>query len=92
MPSVHVGWSAWAAYAAWSALRDEHPRGAMLAWVFPMAMVADVFATGNHYVLDVVGSALLLVASITVARVWGRLVGRPDLEIRLRGRVSSVRG
>jgi hypothetical protein len=34
----------------------------------------NFFATGNHYVLDVVGSALLLFASIAVARVWGRLV------------------
>jgi hypothetical protein len=55
-----------------------HPRGALLVWVFPVVMVADVFATGNHYVLDVVGSGLLLVASIAVARGWGRLVGRRD--------------
>ena len=73
MPSVHVGWSAWAAYAAWCALRRAHPRGALLVWVFPIVMVADVFATGNHYVLDVVGSAVLLVASIAVARGCGRL-------------------
>lgn len=38
-----------------------------------MVMVADVVATGNHYVLDVVGSALLLVASIAAARAWSRL-------------------
>lgn len=73
MPSLHVGWSAWAAYATWFALRRAHPRGALLAWVFPVVMVADVFATGNHYVLDVVGSALLLGASIAVAHVWSRL-------------------
>lgn len=78
MPSLHVGWSAWAAYGAWYALQRAYPRGALLAWVFPIVMVADVFATGNHYVLDVVGSALLLVASIAVARVWGHLVERPD--------------
>jgi hypothetical protein len=77
MPSLHVGWSAWAAYAAWLALRGGHPRGALLAWVFPMVMVADVFATGNHYVLDVVGSAVLLAASLAVARVWGGLTERP---------------
>jgi PAP2 superfamily len=76
MPSLHVGWSAWAAYTAWSALRPTHPRAAWLAWAFPMVMVAVVFATGNHYVLDVVGSAALLGASVAVARVWGRLVER----------------
>jgi hypothetical protein len=77
MPSLHVGWSAWCAYAVWSALRTSHPRAALLAWVFPLAMVLDVIATGNHYVLDVVGSAVLLVASIGVAAAWGRLAPHP---------------
>lgn len=72
MPSLHVGWSALAAYAAWCALHDRHPRAALLVWLFPAVMVVDVFATGHHYVLDVAGSAVLLVASIAVARLWGR--------------------
>jgi hypothetical protein len=76
MPSLHVGWSAWCAYAVWSALRRSHPRLALLAWVFPLVMVVDVFTTGNHYVLDVVGSAALLALSIVAARVWARLSGR----------------
>jgi len=76
MPSLHVGWSAWAAYAAWSALRPTHPRAAALAWLFPAVMVADVLVTGNHYLLDVVGSGVLLVASIALARGWGRLAAR----------------
>ncbi len=48
MPSLHVGWSAWCAYAAWLALRGSHPRAALLAWLLPLVMVADVLATGNH--------------------------------------------
>jgi hypothetical protein len=73
MPSLHVGWSALAAYALWYAERARHPRAALLAWVFPAVMVAVVFTTGNHYVLDVVGSALLLIASIATAHLWSRL-------------------
>ena len=73
MPSMHVGWSMWCAYAVWSALRGSHPRLALLAWVFPLVMIADVFITGNHYVLDVVGSAALLALSIIAARLWARL-------------------
>lgn len=69
MPSLHVGWSAWCAYAVWSALRGAHPRLALLAWVFPLVMAVDVLTTGNHYVLDIVGSAALLALSIVVARV-----------------------
>lgn len=70
MPSVHVAWSAWAAYAAWCALRDQHPRAALAVWAFPALMVAVVFTTGNHYVLDVVGSVLVLALAIEVADVW----------------------
>ena len=72
MPSLHVGWSALCAYAAWLALRRTHPRLALLAWLFPAVMVAVVITTGNHYVLDVVGSAVLLTVSITAAIVWDR--------------------
>jgi hypothetical protein len=76
MPSLHVGWSAWCAYAVWSALRASHPRLALLAWVFPLLMVADVLTAGNHYVLDVVGSAVLLAVSVAAVSVWERLADR----------------
>jgi membrane-associated phospholipid phosphatase len=72
MPSLHVGWSALCAYAAWLALRDKHPRLALLAWLFPMVMVAVVITTGNHYVLDVAGSGVLLTISIVAATAWDR--------------------
>jgi hypothetical protein len=76
MPSLHVGWSLWCAYAVWSALRSGHPRLALSSWIFPVLMAADVVATGNHYVLDVAGSLGLLAVSIVAAWAWGRLAGR----------------
>jgi hypothetical protein len=76
MPSLHVGWSLWCAYAVWSALRVAHPRLALLSWIFPLLMAADVLATGNHYVLDVAGSIVLLAVSIVAASMWGRLAER----------------
>ncbi len=39
-------------------------------------MVVVVLATGNHYVLDMVGSAVLLAASIAVMSGWGHLAER----------------
>jgi hypothetical protein len=39
-------------------------------------MTAVVLTTGNHYVLDVAGSAGLLVVAIGAAAVWGFLVER----------------
>lgn len=76
MPSVHVAWSAWAAYAAWCALRVRHSRAALAVWAFPVLMVAVVFTTGNHYVLDVVGSVLVLAVAIELAEPWDRAAAR----------------
>jgi PAP2 superfamily len=76
MPSLHVGWSLWCAYAVWSALRPAHPRLALLSWAFPLGMVAVVLTTGNHYVLDVAGSAGMLILSIAAASVWGHVADR----------------
>jgi hypothetical protein len=73
MPSMHVGFSLWCAYAVWSALRAAHPRAALLSWGFPLVMTAVVLTTGNHYVLDIVGSVVLLVVSIGAVSVWSRL-------------------
>ena len=72
MPSLHVGWSALCAYAAWLALRGKHPRLALLVWLFPTVMVAVVITTGNHYVLDVAGGLLLLALAIATGRAWDR--------------------
>lgn len=74
MPSMHVGWSLWCAYAVWSALRATHPRLALLSWIFPLLMTAVVLTTGNHYVLDVAGGVALLVVSIAAASIWGHVV------------------
>ncbi|VVJ16447.1 Uncharacterised protein [Amycolatopsis camponoti] len=79
MPSMHVGWSLWCAYAAWTALRGTHPRLALASWSFPLLMAADVLATGNHYVLDIAGSVALLAVSVVVASLWGRRDGSGKL-------------
>jgi PAP2 superfamily protein len=73
MPSLHVGWALWCAYAVWSALHGTHPRLALLSWWFPLLMAADVLATGNHYVLDIAGSLALLTVSVVAASMWARV-------------------
>ena len=71
MPSLHVGWSALCAYAAWLVLRGGHRRSA-LGWLFPVIMIGVVITTGAHYVVDVFGSAVLLTVSIALATGWDR--------------------
>lgn len=73
-PSMHVGWSALSAYAAWLVLRRRHPRAGLLVWLYPAAMVGVVITTGNHYVLDVVGTAVLFAAAIAAAAVLPAMV------------------
>ncbi|MDQ2852201.1 MAG: phosphatase PAP2 family protein [Actinomycetota bacterium] len=72
MPSLHLGWSALGAYAAWCSLRGTHRRLAPLVWSFPLVMIMVVITTGAHYILDLVGSMVLLVTSLTAATVWNR--------------------
>jgi PAP2 superfamily protein len=91
MPSMHVGWSLWCAYAVWSALRGTHPRLALLSWLFPLLMAADVLGTGNHYVLDIAGSVALLAVSIFAASMWGRLVAR-RIPAKTQERAPILRG
>ncbi|GAA0537609.1 hypothetical protein GCM10010172_18740 [Paractinoplanes ferrugineus] len=79
MPSMHVAWAAWCAYAVWTALRPGHPRAALLAWGWPLLMTAVVLTTGNHYVLDVVGSAVLLAAAVAATRLLSAIFARAPL-------------
>ncbi|MFG6200361.1 phosphatase PAP2 family protein [Nonomuraea sp. JJY05] len=44
--------------------------------IFPLGMAAVVLITGNHYVLDIAGSAVLLIVSIAVVSAWDHLAER----------------
>ena len=92
MPSMHTAWSLWCGYAAWCALRATRPRLALLPWLFPLGMITVVLTTGNHFVLDIVGSAALLAVSVAVASVWGRLaVTTPGRGLRAATASSAAR-
>ena len=66
MPSLHVGWDllmgiALVTYASHLALR-------VIGAVLPVAMVASVVLTANHYVLDAVAGAALVLVSYALTR------------------------
>ncbi|MFF3927779.1 bifunctional glycosyltransferase 87/phosphatase PAP2 family protein [Streptomyces hirsutus] len=60
MPSLHFGWSLWCGLA----IAIIAPRMWMkaLGLLHPLFTVAAIVATGNHWVLDAVGGALVVVA------------------------------
>ena len=68
MPSMHLGWAAWSALAAWRILPRK--RWTALVWLYPVLTSLDVMATGNHYLSDVVAGALLFAVSQLVADRW----------------------
>ena len=58
MPSMHVGWALWCAIVVVSVLRT---RWRHLAWLYPICTTVVVVATANHYVVDAIGGALVVV-------------------------------
>ncbi len=79
MPSLHIAWAGWCTIALWRISERRWLRA--LALAYPCLTAFAVLATGNHFLLDIVGGLLALALSI-----W--LVGSPD---RLAGRLSPVR-
>jgi hypothetical protein len=71
MPSLHIAWAAWCALALWRISARRWVRG--LALLYPCVTALAVLATGNHFVLDIVGGLVVLalaVALVRIATVW----------------------
>jgi hypothetical protein len=65
LPSLHVAWAIWAAIALCAAVR--RPGWRAVIWLYPIATITDVFATGNHFLLDVVTAPGLLLLAYAIA-------------------------
>jgi hypothetical protein len=70
MPSLHVGWTVWVAWALW---RHTGPVGRTIACLYVAGTTFVVVATGNHWVLDAVAGAAVVAIGIVVS---GRLSSR----------------
>jgi membrane-associated phospholipid phosphatase len=68
MPSMHIAWTTWCAYAVWSVLRQHSPRAAWLPWLFPLLTAFVVLATGHHYVLDILAGMAVVAIAIQLTR------------------------
>jgi hypothetical protein len=69
LPSLHVTWALWAAIAA-GALLHRHRVLRVVVWLYPIATVADVLSTANHYWLDVIAAPVLLALAYVLAVTW----------------------
>ncbi len=57
MPSLHMAWSLWVAFVVLAHARRPLVRA--LARAYPVATLLTIVVTGNHFVLDAVGGALV---------------------------------
>jgi hypothetical protein len=85
MPSLHIGWSLWCAFAIVSLASRRWVR--ILGALYPFATLFVILGTANHYVLDAVGGAAALAAAIVIQRLLsgrsayvGAPVSLPELE------------
>ena len=58
MPSLHIGWASWCAFAIWPLARRKWIRAAVL--LYPAFTLLCIIVTGNHFWLDGVGGLVVL--------------------------------
>lgn len=63
MPSLHFGWSLWCGIQMWSFAGRWWRLGAV---VYPTLQVLVVVATANHFVLDVLGGAAVVLGALAL--------------------------
>ncbi|HYM54559.1 MAG TPA: phosphatase PAP2 family protein [Solirubrobacteraceae bacterium] len=85
MPSLHMAWAAWCAMALWQLSSRRWVRA--VAVLHPCLTAIAVLATGNHFVLDLLGG--LVVMALAVAIVG--LLSPPARSSRLAGRLRPPR-
>lgn len=70
MPSLHCGWALWASAALYPRVRTWWMKA--VAITYPLVTIYVVVATGNHYLLDAVGGAVVFGAGYGIARLVTR--------------------
>ncbi len=60
MPSVHIAWAVWCAIAFTVAARS---RIRWLIWLYPLVTAGVVLGTGNHFLLDIIVGAALVIGT-----------------------------
>ena len=74
MPSLHVGWAMWCGWMIARHARRIWVR--VLGILYPITTTIVVLATANHFFLDVVGGAGVILLAIPIVRAGERGLGR----------------
>ena len=84
MPSLHFAWSTWCALVL--VPRVRRPWAKALAVAYPVATLFAIVVTGNHYVLDAAGGAVILAAGYAIGSWWAARAPVPDVMLEEPGR------
>jgi hypothetical protein len=71
MPSLHIAWAVWCTVVLWRLSRRRWLRAIALA--YPCLTTAAVLATGNHFVLDILGGLAAFALAMACERGAARL-------------------
>jgi hypothetical protein len=66
MPSMHIGWSTWCAFALFPLVRRRWAQALVVA--YPLATLFDIIVTANHYWIDGLGGLACLGLGYLIAR------------------------
>lgn len=70
MPSLHIAWAVWSSLALWRMSRRRWVRA--LAILYPCTTAFTVVATGNHFILDIVGGLAAIALSVAIVTALER--------------------
>ncbi len=77
MPSLHIAWAVWCTIVVWQLTTRLWARA--LAVVYPCLTAFAVLATGNHFLLDIVGGLVVLAIATAIARLLANMTaGRSE--------------
>jgi hypothetical protein len=82
MPSLHMAWAAWCGLVLWKLSGRRVVRG--VAVLYPCLTAFAVLATGNHFVLDLLGGLVAMAAAVLVVRAMPRVRSRMREQARWR--------
>lgn len=70
MPSLHIAWAVWCSLALWRISSRSWVR--VLAVLYPCVTAVAVLATGNHFLLDLVGGLVAIALSVAIVELVSR--------------------
>jgi hypothetical protein len=90
MPSMHIGWSLWCGLTIFMLTKRRWVRA--LAVSYPVATLAVIVSTGNHFLLDAVGGGCALAVGFGLQFVLsGRSVYGPIRALSAGARLPARR-